>query len=549
MKPSRRDFLALGGAAALAGCAGVPLGASASDLVLRGNVITMDPRRPRAEAVAIKDGRFAAVGSAEELRGSETLDLRGKTILPGFIDAHIHGASSGRINLLSVDCAVTTAAELKARIRRRARELPPGRWITGDKYDDTKLDLGRPILRGDLDEMTRDHPVVVTHVGGHDCFANSRALELAKLSRGTPDPDGGRIERDSATGDPNGILREKAMELVLKLIPPATRDESKRAAIWQLQEFAKAGITSIHDADASIEDVRAYLDAHLAAELPIRVYLLVQNAEIEKLDAWGIRTGFGNDLLRIGGTKLYTDGAIAGRTARLSRPYVGRPQDYGILTITQEELDRRVLRAHQEGWQIGIHANGDVAIEMVLTSYEKALKAHPKPDPRFRIEHCTLVTPEILRRMKAIGAIPTPFCTYVYQHCEKWPAYGEDRLDWMFAMRSFLDAGIPVTGSSDYIPGPFPPLLGMQSCVTRRGKDGKVWGPRQRITVEEALRCYTRHSAFASFDEGRKGSIQAGKLADLVVLGEDPFTADPETLSKIPVEGTMVGGCWVWRKG
>jgi predicted amidohydrolase YtcJ len=542
----RRDFL-IGGSALVAGCAGVPA-ASGADLVLvRGNIVTMDPRRPRAEAAAIRDGRFAAVGSTAELRGmGKVVDLEGRTVLPGLIDAHIHGVSSGRINLLSVDCAVATIAELQSRIRRRSRQVPPGGWITGDKYDDTKVDLPRPVQRGELDEATRDHPVVVTHVGGHDCFVNSRALELAAITRATADPDGGRIERDPATGEPNGVLREKAMDLVLKRIPPASREENRRAAVWQLTEFAKAGLTSIHDADASIEDVRAYMDAHLAGELPIRVYLLVQSAEIEKLDLWGLRTGFGNDMLRIGGTKLYTDGAIAGRTARLSKPYVGRPQDFGLLTVTQEELDRRVLRAHAEGWQVGVHANGDVAIEMVLTSYERAIRAHPRPDPRFRIEHCTLITPDILRRMKALGAIPTPFCTYVYQHCEKWPAYGEDRLGWMFAMRSFLDAGIPVTGSSDYIPGPFPPLLGMQSCVTRRGRDGKVWGPRQKITVDEAIRCYTRHGAFASFDEARKGSIEPGKLADLVVLGADPTTSDPERLSSIPVERTMVGGRWVW---
>jgi len=554
MTLSRRDLLALG-LPALAGCAvGRIAPAAAPDhLLLNGRFVTMDPRRPRAEAVALRDGKFLAVGSTDEmaaLAGDRTTvtDLGGHTVLPGLIDAHIHGVSSGRINLYSVDCAVPTLAELKERILRRAREIAPGGWITGDKYDDTKFDLGRPLLRGDLDDVTRDHAVVITHVGGHDCFVNSRALELAKISEGTPDPDGGRIDRAAGSRVPNGILREKAMDLVVKLVPPASREENRKAAVWQLREFAKAGLTAIHDADASIEDVRAYMDAALAGELPIRVYLMVQFAELEKLNLWGIRTGYGNEMLRIGGTKLYTDGAIAGRTARLSKPYVGRPQDFGILTVSQEELDRRVLLAHSEGWQVGVHANGDVAIEMVLSAYEKAIRAHPRPDPRFRIEHCTLVSPDILRRMKALGAIPTPFCTYVYQHCEKWPAYGEDRLDWMFAMRSFLDAGIPVTGSSDYIPGPFPPLLGMQSCVTRRGKDGKVWGPRQKITVEEAIRCYTRHSAYASFDEHRQGSIERGKLADLVVLGADPAAVDPDALSTIPVESTMVGGRWVWRK-
>ena len=553
MTLTRRELLALGLPAALAGCAGLRAGAAADLLLVRGKIVTMDPRRPRADAVAIRDGKFLTVGSTDEILAlgedhTPVADLGGRTVLPGLIDAHIHGVSSGRINLYSVDCAVPTLAELQERIRRRAKDVPAGGWITGDKYDDTKFDLGRPILRGELDAATRDHAVVITHIGGHDCFANSRALELAKVTESTPDPEGGRIERASGGRVPNGILREKAMELVLKLVPPATREENRKAAVWQLREFAKAGLTAIHDADASIEDVRAYLDADLAGELPIRVYLMVQGAEIERLDLWGLRTGFGNERLRIGGTKLYTDGAIAGRTARLSKPYVGRPDDHGILTLTQEELDRRVLKAHAAGWQVGVHANGDVAIEMVLTSYEKAIRAHPKPDPRFRIEHCTLVSPDILRRMKALGAIPTPFCTYVWQHCEKWPAYGEDRLDWMFAMRSFLDAGIPATGSTDYIPGPFPPLLGIQSCVTRRGKDGKVWGARQKITVDEAIRCYTRHSAYASFDEHRQGSIERGKLADLVVLGADPYTTDPDALSAIPVDGTMVGGRWVWGR-
>lgn len=556
MSLSRRDLLALaGGSSLMAGCAAAERsisGAAPATVLLRGNVVTMDPRQPRATAVAVREGRFAAVGRDEELRalagpGTEVVDLAGKTVVPGMIDAHIHGASSGRINLLSVDCAVATLAELQERIRRRARELPPGRWVTGDKYDDTKLDIGRPIRREDLDAATRDHPVVITHVGGHDCFVNSKALELAGVTRQTSDPEGGKIERDPSTGEPNGILREKAMGRIYPLVPPATREESRRAAAWQLKEFAKAGLTGIHDADVSAEDFRAYMDAYLAGELPIRVYLMVAGGEIERLEPFGIRTGFGDDLLRVGGVKFYTDGAIAGRTARLSQPYVGRPHDYGILTVKQEEIDARVLKAHAAGWQVGVHANGDVAIEMVLSSFERAIREHPRPDPRFRIEHCTLVTPAILRRMNALGAIPTPFCTYVYQHCEKWPAYGEDRLEWMFAMRSFLDAGLRPTGSTDYIPGPFPPLLGVQTCVTRRGKDGKVWGGSQRITVEEAIRCYTRHGAYASFEEDRRGAIETGKLADLVVLGADPFKVNPGTIKDIPVEGTMVGGRWVWR--
>jgi hypothetical protein len=523
------------------------------DLVLvRGNVVTMDPRQPRAEAVAVKDGRFLAVGSDADVRnlataGTTVVDLGGKTVLPGLIDAHTHGAYSGKINFLQVDLDVATLAELKERLWKKAASLPPGAWIRAGKYDDTKLDDKRLITRRDLDEAVPAHPVFVTHRSGHIFIANSRALEAAGVRRETPDPAVGIMDRD-AGGEPTGVFRgERAADVVSRHLPPFTREEVLKATISQLAEFAKSGLTGIHDAEASAEELRAYADARLQEKLALRVTCMVRQEEIGPLLPYGIRTGLGDDWLRIGATKITIDGAIAGRTARLSKPYVGRPQDFGLLTMTQEELDRKVLEAHQAGWQVGVHANGDVAIDMVLKTYEKTLRAAPRPDPRFRIEHCTVVNPDLLRRIKAQGVIPTPFCSYVYWHCEKWPEYGDDRLEWMFAMRSFLDHGIPATGSSDYIPGPFEPLMGIQSCVTRRGRDGKVWGPSQRITVEEAIRCYTRHGAYASFDESRKGSIEAGKLADLVVLGRDPSKVDPGTIMTIPAEGTMVGGRWAWR--
>jgi predicted amidohydrolase YtcJ len=556
MAVSRRELLSAAPLLAL-GCATPSERTStalrAPDLILvRGNVITMDPNRPRAEAVAIQDGRFMAVGSDADVRslakaGTTVVDLGGKTVLPGLIDAHTHGAYSGKINFLQVDLDVSTLDGLKDRLRKKAATLPAGQWIRAGKYDDTKLDVKALVTRRELDEAAPHHPVFVTHRSGHLFIANTAALKLAGVGRETPDPATGRMDRDGA-GEPTGVFRgEKAAEIVSRHLPPFTREETLRATIQQLAAFAKSGLTGIHDAEASAEEFRAYADARLEEKLPLRVTCMIRQEEIGPLIPYGIRTGLGDDWLRVGATKITIDGAIAGRTARLSKPYIGRPQDFGLLTMSQEELDRKALEAHEAGWQIGVHANGDVAIDMVLRTYEKIQKAAPRPDPRFRIEHCTVVTPDLLRRVKALGVVPTPFCSYVYWHCEKWPEYGEDRLEWMFAMRSFLDHGIPATGSSDYIPGPFEPLMGIQSCVTRRGKDGKVWGGSQRITVEEAIRCYTRHGAYASFDESRKGSIEAGKLADLVVLGADPTKVDPETIMAVPVEGTMVGGRWVWR--
>jgi predicted amidohydrolase YtcJ len=245
--------------------------------------------------------------------------------------------------------------------------------------------------------------------------------------------------------------------------------------------------------------------------------------------------------------KLTCDGSISERTARLSEPYVGRPNDYGILVMKEEELYHHARKAHEAGWQIGVHANGDVAIDTVLRIYERLQRQHPKRDPRFRIEHCTVVNDSLVQRIRALGAIPTPFSTYVYYHGEKMGEYGADRLDHMFAVRSFLEAGVRVTQASDYPPGPFEPMMALRSSVTRTDIKGNVWGARQRVTVEEAIRVGTLHGAYASFEENLKGSIEPGKLADLVVLGRDPLSEEPLSLISIPVERTMVGGRWVFQ--
>jgi predicted amidohydrolase YtcJ len=266
-------------------------------------------------------------------------------------------------------------------------------------------------------------------------------------------------------------------------------------------------------------------------------------AEIFKgLKAAGVRTGFGDEWLRIGAVKFSADGSASERTMRMSTPYEGRPDDYGILTMTQEEIHEAVEDAHRHDFQIGIHANGDVTIDMVLNAYERVQRLWPRKDPRHRIEHCTLVNPDLLRRIKAAGVIPTPFYTYVHYHGEKWAEYGEEKLEWMFAHRSFLDYGIPVAAASDYTPGPYEPLMGIQSMVTRKDYKGRVWGANQKITVDEAIRVCTLNAAHASFEEGLKGSIEAGKLADFVVLAEDPHLVDPDHIKEIGIVRTVVGG-------
>jgi predicted amidohydrolase YtcJ len=264
-------------------------------------------------------------------------------------------------------------------------------------------------------------------------------------------------------------------------------------------------------------------------------------AAFQGLKNAGIYTGFGNEWVRIGGVKFAADGSASERTMRMSTPYVGT-DDHGILTMTQDEIYEAVDDAHSHNWQVGIHANGDVTIDMVLKAYERAHERWPHADRRHRIEHCSLVNPDLLRRIKALGVVPTPFWTYIHYHGEKWKEYGEEKMQWMFAHRSFLDAGIVTPGASDYTPGPFEPLMAIQSMVTRKDIAGNVWGGDQKVTVDEALRIATYNGAYASYEEASKGSIVAGKLADFVILERDPHEADPDDIKNIRVVRTVVGG-------
>jgi predicted amidohydrolase YtcJ len=544
----RRDFLLTLGAFAL-----LPASRTEPDLVLyNGKVWTVDPRNPRAEAVAISDGRFWAVGSTADVLAAAAsrtrkVDLGGKTVLPGFIDAHTHPASAGRAHLRMVDCDLRSIAAIQAALRERAAKTAPGNWVLGFKYDDTKTSDGRPLSRKDLDEAVADHPVLVDHRGGHDRYVNSAALRLAHIDDKTPDPHGGRFEHDPS-GHLTGRIIERAAAPFESVIPNAfSRDDYREGVKLISQMMTRTGITSVGDTFGSPEDLQAYQDARASGDLAMRVYCFVGFTWIDKMIAAGVRTGLGDEWVRIGGMKQTADGAISGRTARLSQPYIGSTTDYGTFSASEEELYEIGRKAYAAGWQLGIHANGDVAIERVLNVYERLNREIPRKDPRFRIEHCTLINESILERMRTLNAIPTPFSTYVYYHGEKMQYYGKERLEHMFAVRAFLDAGLRPTQSSDYPPGEFAPMMALQSEVTRTDMKGNVWGPSQRISIEEAIRVGTIHGAYASYEEKLKGSIEPGKLADLVVLGRDPFREDPSTLVNIPVERTMVHGSWVFE--
>ncbi|CAN5502397.1 amidohydrolase [soil metagenome] len=546
---SRRQFLGVFAAA-------IPLlsfGKTEPEIILyNGNIFTVNPKEPTAQAVAIADGRLMAVGNNADILKMATgrtkkIDLGNKTVLPGFIDAHTHPAYSGIKHLKMVDCDLRSIKEIKEAISKRAAITPKGKWVEGFKYDDTKTDEGRKITLADLDEAAPDHPVRITHRGGHTNYCNSLAFKMAMVDESTPNPQGGEFEKTSA-GKLTGCVKEAANDAFDKIIPNSfTRDEMRDGVKLISKMMAKTGITSATDALGSPSDLQAYQDAYESGDLDIRIYCMLHYRHIDKMIVAGVRTGMGNDWVKIGGMKMACDGSISERTARLSQPYIGRPTDFGILVMDEEQLYPYAKKAYDAGWQIGIHANGDVGVDITLKLYERLYKEKPKADPRFRIEHCTMINDNLIQRIKTLGVIPTPFSSYVYFHGEKMKLYGEERLKNMFALRSFIDADIRPTMGSDYPPGPFEPMMFLQSSVTRTDIKGNLWGANQKITVAEAIKVGTINGAYASYEEDSKGSLEAGKLADLVVLGRNPFKEDPSTLVSIPIERTMAGGKWVYE--
>jgi hypothetical protein len=546
-RTSRRDFLGGLGAFSLH-----PIVRTEADIVLVGaHVLTMDPSQPRAEAVAIAGDRILAVGSRDDVLNlaaarTKRVDLTGKTVVPGFIDAHSHPAAAGLSHLKRVDCDLRSIAEIQAALRQRAENTPAGEWVLGFKYDDTKTRDGRLLTRNDLDAAVPGHATLVSHRGGHTVYVNSKALDAAGVSESTSDPPGGRFDRDAA-GRLSGRAVERAADVFESLLPGASRDDRTRGVQVISKMMTRAGVTSVHDAYGTPDDLRAYQDSRERGELSLRVYCLIGSAHLDHMLAAGVRTGLGDEWVRVGAVKMTCDGSISERTARLAEPYAGRPGDRGILVTGEEDLHATLRKAHEADWQLGVHANGDEAVDLVLRVYERLLRQRPRRDPRFRIEHCTVVNDALVARIRKLGVVPTPFSTYVYYHGEKMREYGAERLERMFALRSFLDAGVRATQASDYPPGPFEPMMALQSEVTRTDAGGRVWGAKQRITVEEALRVGTLHGAYASFEERLKGSLAAGKLADLVVLGRDPLREPPSSLVDVPVERTMVGGRWVFE--
>ena len=537
------------------------IAALSPDLILtNANVLTADARNSRAEAVAVYNGRIGAVGSASDIdaladRRTKKIDLNGRTVLPGLTDPHVHFADGGAAMMHRVDCRdfysnVRSIAQIVDKIREQAAGQAPGSWVVahGSPMQNFRMPDGRFPHRRELDEAAPDNPVSI-NFGAHITIANSKALKLAGVGSGTSAPAGGAIEFDD-NGEPTGKLVERAQYIVRNVIPAYSYGQMKDGVLFAAGRCLARGITNIHDIVTNHESIRAYQELVDEGRLPIRVSLLIRVIEAairkESLLNLGIRTGFGNDWLRIGGVKMSIDGGITGHVAKFYEPYVDDPCHEGLIRIEQDELDETVDAYHRAGHHVCIHAIGDEAMDMALRSLEKALIADPRDDHRHRVEHLGnwLVDDERLALIKRTGVLPVPNIPFMHFIWDSLLAcIGEARLKDSFNIRTMLEAGLPITSGSDG-PAywPLDSLRDLGTCVARRTWTGTTVGADQAISVDEAVRMFTINAAYNAFEEKIKGSIETGKLADFAILAEDPHAVAPEKIKDIPVDMTVVDG-------
>ncbi|MBA3406091.1 MAG: amidohydrolase [Gemmatimonadaceae bacterium] len=529
-------------------------------VVFNARVYTMEHRLPRVEAFAVHAGRFVAAGTSTEMRAlsgkrTVTLDAKQMTIVPGFTDCHCHARGGTLLYEVLVgnpfDVEFVTIASIIEKLSTKARGLPADTWVQGFFFDDTKVRDNQPLKVRDLDKVSVEHPVVVHHRGGHTSYYNNRAFELAGIRRDTPNPPGGTFDRD-ASGELNGRVTDRARDPFTRvgLSPTFTASQivqRERDGLAHIsKQFVRYGLTSVHHQGG---DLSVLQDVRARGDLRHRVSYESGGRVLDSMIASGLRTGFGDDWIRLGATSEHTvDGSLSERTMAMSTPYQGvQPTYRGNITETQDELDAWVERVHRAGIQVNCHANGDVAIGMYLSAFERAQKLAPRPDARPKITHCTLIDDNLVSRIKAVGGVPAMFTSYAYYNSDKFRFYGEDLMKRSMAFRTMLDAGVRVAAGSDFSPGPFAPLMGIQGMVTRTGWDGATWGANQRITVDEALQVLTINGAHASYEESVKGSITPGKLADFVVLADDPHTVSRDRIKDIQVVRTVVGGSTVYQ--
>ncbi len=513
--------------------------------ILNANVITLNPKQPKAEAIAIRNGKIMAVGSKKEIRKhisdkTKVVDAKNKTVIPGFVDCHVHMTGFGQF-LQTLDLRnVKSIRKMQRKLREYAQKNPEKSWILGGRWDQERFAEKRYPTRWDLDAAVKDKPVFLIRVCGHIGVVNSRALQLAGITSETM-VDGGKIDLDKA-GRPNGILREKALELVWKAIPKPSPKELREACILACKKAVEAGLTCVHWIVGSAEEIRVIQELHFEGKLPLRVYLGIPVELLDELVNLGLLTGFGNEMVKIGSVKIFVDGSLGARTAALKEPYSDKPETRGMMLYTQRKLNKLVLKAHKAGLQLAVHAIGDHAIEAALKAFSKALKKFPRENHRHRIEHCSVLNPKLIRRMKRLGLIASVQPHFIISDFWVVNRVGKDRARWVYPFKTLMDDGLIVASGSDCPVEPINPILGVWAAVARKSF------PEESLTMEEALRTYTLNAAYASFDENKKGTIEVGKFADITILSDDLFDVPPKKIKRAIVEMTIVDGKIVYTR-
>lgn len=528
-------------------------------LLFNAHVVTMNLRQPAVEAIAIERDRIAWVGSNEEARrlfGERVrdIDLHGATVLPGIIDAHTHlielGKSLLRLNLKDV----ASEREAVERVRKRAVSAAPNEWILGWGWDEGKWAAAYPDNRA-LSDASPNNPVLLTGLHGYAAWANKKALQLAGVSKETKDPENGKILRDAKTGEPTGILLNRAQELAEKHVPPMSVEQMKKAIELAAQECVRNGLTSVHEARVSREMIQAFRELSNEGRLPLRIYVMLDAADPALVKEWLAR---GPEIdprhrLTIRAFKLFADGALGSRGAALLEPYSDAPAAKGVITTPEADIYGLTRSSLQKGFQVCTHAIGDAANRSTLDAYEQALREVPEArDARLRIEHAQVLAPEDTPRFAKLGVIPSmqpTHCTSDMGWAEK--RLGPRRIKGAYAWRSLLQTGVHLPLSSDFPGETLNPFYGIYAALTRQDPQGNPpggWYPEQRLTLDEALRGYTTEAAYAEFEENAKGSIETGKLADFTVISSDITKLAPKEILFVRALKTVVGGKVVYEE-
>ncbi|HDZ25954.1 MAG TPA: amidohydrolase [Candidatus Aminicenantes bacterium] len=531
-----------------------------ADLVLlNGTVWTVNPDQPWAEAVALKGDKILEASSSEEIKkmignNTQVIDLKGDLVLPGFIDSHTHFLHGG-FSLLSIRLRdAESREEFITRIDDKAKEIGKGVWILDGDWDHQSFDPPELPRKEWIDPVTRHNPVCVNRHDGHMVLINSLALKLAGITKNTPTPVGGEILKDPETGEPTGILKDAAMNLVMRHIPEPSFKEKLKAAEVALKHAAEAGVTSIHDM-AYAEEFEVYQELLRQNKLTARLYVYILITEVEIYARLKLKTPFGNNLLKIGGLKGFVDGSLGSSTALFFDPYTDNPQKKGLLysqMFPEGIMEKRIIQADKAGLQVAVHAIGDKANNILLDIFERIITQNGERDRRWRIEHAQHLLPQDIERIANLGIIAS-IQPYHAIDDGRWAErkIGRKRCQYTYAFKSLVEKGAVLACGSDWTVAPLDPISGIYAAVTRQTLDGKHpegWFPEQKISLEEAIRGYTLNGAYAEFSENLKGSVEKGKLADLVVLSRNIFKIQPDEIQKTEVKMTIFNGKVIYKK-